>query len=89
MTARPRLILGIVVALASLACESTDVHKVEGATCRPGTTSSNDSGKPPNQGGLSGSADGRIDRNKPNVLVGSVSEPHTLNDGSMGTRTVT
>lgn len=58
-------------------------------TCRPGTTSSNDAGKPPSQGGVSGSVDGTLDRNKPNVLVGSVTEPLDLNDGSVGNRTIT
>ena len=58
-------------------------------TCRPGTSSSEDSGKPPNLGGLAGSVDGKIDRKQPNVLVGSVTQRHELNDGSTATRTVT
>ena len=63
--------------------------KIEGSTCRPGTSTNNDSGKVPSQGGLGGSVDGRIDRSKPNVLVGSTSEPLERNDGSTGRRTVT
>jgi hypothetical protein len=58
-------------------------------TCRPGTTSSSDAGKPPSQGGVGGSVDGRIDKKQPNVLVGSVTQRHELNDGSTATRTVT
>lgn len=58
-------------------------------TCRPATTSNSDSGKPPGQGRTGGSVDGRIDRAKPNVLVGSVTQRHELNDGSTMTRTVT
>lgn len=58
-------------------------------SCRPGTTSSDDAGKPPGQGGLGGSVDGRLDRNQPNVLVGSVTQRHERNDGSPATRTVT
>ena len=58
-------------------------------TCRPGTSSSNDVGKPANQGGVAGSVDGRIDRNRPNVLVGSVTQRHERSDGSPATRTVT
>jgi hypothetical protein len=58
-------------------------------TCRPGTTSSNDAGKPPSQGGIGGSVDGRLDGAKPNVLVGSVTQRHELNDGTPSTRTVT
>ena len=63
--------------------------KIEGSTCRPGTSTNNDSGKVPSQGGLGGSVDGRRDGKQPNVLAGSVSEPLTLNDGSTGRRTVT
>lgn len=58
-------------------------------TCRPGTTSSNDNGMPPSQGSVSGSVDGRLDRNTPNVLVGSVTQPLDVNDGSVGNRTIT
>jgi hypothetical protein len=58
-------------------------------TCRPGTTSSNDNGKPPSQGGVSGSVDGKLDRKQPNVLAGSVTQPLDLNDGSVGNRTIT
>jgi hypothetical protein len=58
-------------------------------TCRPGSTSSNDSGKPPSQGGVGGSVDGRLDRARPNVLVGSVTQRQELNDGTPSTRTVT
>ncbi len=68
---------------------TTVCKKLEGSTCRPGTSTSNDSGKVPSQGGLGGSVDGRIDRSKPNMLAGSVSEQRTLNDGSTGKRTVT
>jgi hypothetical protein len=62
---------------------------IEGSTCRPGTSSSDDSGNPPSQGGTSGSVDGRIDKKQPNALVGTMSEPLSLNDGSSGKRTVT
>jgi len=58
-------------------------------SCRPGTTSSNDAGKPPSQGGVSGSVDGQIDPKQPNVLVGSVTQPLNLPDGSTGNRTIT
>jgi hypothetical protein len=58
-------------------------------TCRPGSSTSGDSGKPPNQGGLSGSVDGKIDPKQPNVLVGSATQQHELNDGSTMTRTIT
>ena len=58
-------------------------------SCRPGTTSSNDAGKPPSQGGVAGSVDGRIDPKQPNVLVGSVTQPLNLPDGSSGNRTIT
>jgi hypothetical protein len=67
----------------------TICNKLEGSTCRPGTAKSEDSGKPPNIGGVSGSADGTIDPKQPNVLRGSVSQRHELNDGSTATRTVT
>lgn len=62
---------------------------IEGSTCRPYTSSSEDSGKPPNQGGVAGSVDGRIDEKQPKVLVGSEVQRHELNDGSTATRTVT
>ena len=58
-------------------------------TCRPGTSTSGDSGTPPNIGGAAGAVDGRIDPAQPNVLVGSTSQRHELNDGSIATRTVT
>lgn len=58
-------------------------------TCRPGTSSNEDSGKPPDLGGLAGSADGKFDPTQPNVLRGSVVQRHELNDGSTATRTVT
>jgi hypothetical protein len=67
----------------------TICNKLEGSTCRPGTSRSDDSGKPPNVGGLAGSVDGRIDRTQPNVLRGSVAQRHELNDGSTANRTVT
>jgi hypothetical protein len=68
---------------------TTICNKLEGSTCRPGTSTSEDSGKPPNLGGLAGSVDGKIDRTQPNVLRGSVAQRHELNDGSTMTRTVT
>ncbi len=68
---------------------TTTCKTLEGSTCRPGSTTNSEDGKAPNQGGLAGSVDGRIDRSKPNVLAGSVSEAFTLNDGSEGRRTVT
>jgi hypothetical protein len=68
---------------------TTTCKKLEGSTCRPGASTTKDEGKVPGQGGLAGSVDGKIDGNKPNVLVGSVSQAHTLNDGSVGKRTVT
>ena len=58
-------------------------------TCRPGTSSSQDSGKPASHGGISGSVDGRLDGKQPNVLIGSLTQPLDLNDGSPGRRTVT
>ncbi len=68
---------------------TTVCKNLEGSTCRPSSSTNSDEGKPPNQGGLAGSVDGRIDRSRPNVLAGSVSEARTLNDGSTGRRTVT
>ena len=62
---------------------------IEGSTCRAGSSTNNDSGKPPGQGGLGGSVDGRLDSKQPNVLVGSMTEDITRNDGSTGKRTVT
>jgi hypothetical protein len=58
-------------------------------TCRPGTTSSSDSGAPPGIGGTGGTVDGRIDPAHPNVLVGTEAQQRELNDGSIATRTVT
>jgi hypothetical protein len=58
-------------------------------TCRPGTSKSEDSGKPPGQGGVGGSVDGKLDAKTPNVLRGSTTQQHELNDGSTATRTVT
>ena len=58
-------------------------------TCRPGTSSSEDSGKPANLGGVAGSVDGRIDKKQPHILRGSAVQKHELNDGSTATRTVT
>jgi hypothetical protein len=68
---------------------TTTCKKLEGSTCRPGSTANKEEGKTPDQGGLGGSVDGKIDPSKPNVLAGSVSQAHTLNDGSVGRRTVT
>jgi hypothetical protein len=67
----------------------TICNAIEGSTCRPGKSSSEDSGKPQNVGGLAGSVDGTIDRTQPNVLRGTVAQRHELNDGSTATRTVT
>ena len=58
-------------------------------TCRPGTSSSEDSGKPTGLGGVAGSVDGQIDEKQPHILRGSVVQKHELNDGSTATRTVT
>jgi len=68
---------------------ATVCKRFEGSTCRPSSTTNSDEGKPPNQGGLGGSVDGKRDRNKPDVLAGSVSEALDRNDGSTGRRTVT
>ena len=64
-------------------------NQIVNPTCRPGKASSEDSGKPPNLGGLAGSVDGTIDAKQPNVLRGTVAQQHELNDGSTATRTVT
>lgn len=63
--------------------------RIEGSTCRGSSTTNNGSGTPPGQGGIGGSVDGVLDKRQPNVLVGSIAEPITRNDGSTGTRTVT
>jgi hypothetical protein len=61
--------------------------RVEGSTCRPSTSKNGDSGKPPGTGGIGGSVDGHT--KEPGVLVGSMSEPITLDNGATGRRTVT
>ena len=58
-------------------------------TCRPGKSSTEDSGKPTNLGAVAGSVDGKLDEKAPNILRGSVVQKHELNDGSTATRTVT
>ncbi len=58
-------------------------------TCRPGRSTSGDSGTPPNIGGAAGAVDGQINPAQPNVLVGTAAQRHELNDGSIATRTVT
>lgn len=68
---------------------STTCKRIEGSTCRPSTSSNGDSGTPPSEGGIGGSVDGRIDKSKLNVLVGTMSTPLDRNDGSTGRRTVT
>jgi hypothetical protein len=68
---------------------TTTCNPIEGSTCRGGTTTNNEAGTPPDQGRIGGSVDGVLDKKQPNVLVGSVTEPITLNDGSTGKRTIT
>jgi hypothetical protein len=63
--------------------------RAKNPTCNPGRTKNNDSGKPPGIGGLGGSVDGKLDAKTPNVLRGSTTQQHELNDGSTATRTVT
>jgi len=57
-------------------------------TCRPGSAATEDSGAVPSQGGIAGSVDGKIDPTKPNVLAGTTTQRHQLNDGSTATRTI-
>ncbi len=58
-------------------------------TCRPGKSTSEDSGKPTGLGGVSGSVDGKLSEKEPHILRGSTVQKHQLNDGSTATRTVT
>jgi hypothetical protein len=63
--------------------------RAQNPTCNPGRTKNSDSGKPPGIGGAGGSVDGKLDAKTPNVLRGSTTQQHELNDGSTATRTVT
>jgi len=58
-------------------------------TCRPGKSSSEDSGKPIGLGGVAGSVDGQLDEKAPHILRGSAVQSHELNDGSTARRTIT
>jgi hypothetical protein len=62
---------------------------IAGSTCRGGTTTNKDAGTPPGQGAIGASMEGVIDKKQPNVLVGSMTEVLTRNDGSTGRRTIT
>ena len=57
-------------------------------SCRGGVSQNHDASQPLNQGGVDGGVDGKIDKSKPNVLAGSITEPLNYWPDAPGTRTV-
>ncbi len=69
--------------------ETSELKCDSGAqSCNSSTTENADSAPQVNQGGLGGTADGRVDKNTPNSFVGTSSSPIDFPDGG-GKRTMT